>query len=74
MKAGRPLPNEHGSARQFLSLVRKGARLVLGAALTIGAAACTRIQHVAAAPVGAIADSIAGTERSLFPAGGMSAK
>jgi hypothetical protein len=74
MKAGRPLPNEHSSARQFLSMVRKGARLALGAALTVGAAACTRIQHVAAAPVGAIADSIAGTERALVPAGGTSAK
>ena len=64
MQDGKPLPTERNPARQFYqSIVRRGARFALGAALTVGAAACTRIQHVAAAPVGAIADSITGTER-----------
>jgi plastocyanin len=64
MQAGKTLPTERNPARQFYqSIVRRGARFALGAALTVGVAACTRIQHAAAAPVGAIADSITGTER-----------
>jgi phosphohistidine phosphatase SixA len=71
MKVGGPLPNEHNSARQFYqSIVRRGARFVLGTALTVGVAACTRIQHVAATPVGALADAITGTERKGSVPGG----
>jgi len=64
MQQARPFPNERNSARQFYrSIVRPCARLVLGATLTIGAAACTRVQHVDTAPVGAVADAMTGAEK-----------
>ncbi|MFL5527412.1 MAG: histidine phosphatase family protein [Gemmatimonadaceae bacterium] len=43
--------------------MRRCARFVLGAALTLGTAACARIQHVGTAPVGALADSMTGAEK-----------
>lgn len=44
-------------------VVRTCARLILGAALMVGTAACSRVQHVETAPVGAIADAMPGTEK-----------
>ena len=46
-----------------MQIIRSGARLLLGAALTFGSLACSQIQHVEAAPVGAIADSMPGADR-----------
>jgi phosphohistidine phosphatase SixA len=46
-----------------MQIIRSGARLILGAALTFGSLACSQIQHVEAAPVGAIADSMPGADR-----------
>ena len=63
MNAGTLFPNRNNIDRQrYRSILRICARLVLGGALTVGTAACARIQHVAAEPVGAIADSITGAE------------
>lgn len=46
-----------------MQIIRSSARLILGAVLTFGSLACSQIQHVEAAPVGAIADSMTGAER-----------
>ena len=46
-----------------MQIIRSSARLLLGAALTFGSLACSQIQHVEAAPVGAIADSMPGADR-----------
>jgi phosphohistidine phosphatase SixA len=55
--------------RRYRSVLRGWARLALGAVLIAGTAACSRIQHVEAAPVGAIADSMPGVEKkSAAPA------
>lgn len=51
-----------------MQLIRSSARLLLGAALAFGSLACSQIQHIEAAPVGAIADSMSGAERkSIAP-------
>jgi plastocyanin len=42
---------------------RRIARFTVGVVLTVGVAVCTRVQHAAAEPIGAIADSITGAER-----------
>jgi len=44
-------------------VIRSCARLILGAALMVGTAACSRVQHVETAPVGAFADAMPGTEK-----------
>ena len=63
MKPGALSPkHNHNDRHRYRSILRVCARLVLGGALTVGTAACARIQHVATAPVGAIADSITGAE------------
>jgi len=46
-----------------MQIIRSGTRLILGAALAFGSMACSQIQHVEAAPVGAIADSMPGADR-----------
>ena len=43
-------------------LIRSCARFILGAALMIGSAACSRVQHVETAPTSAIADSMPGAD------------
>ncbi len=50
-----------------MQIIRSGARLILSAALTFGSLACSQIQHVETAPVGAIADSMPGAERKTAP-------
>lgn len=50
-----------------MQIIRSGARLILSAALTFGSLACSRIQHVETAPVGAIADSMPGADRKTAP-------
>ena len=63
MNAGALIPNhDHIARHRYRSILRVCARVVLGGALAVGTAACSRIQHVATAPVGAIADSITGAE------------
>ena len=44
-------------------VIRTCARFILGAALMFGTAACSRIQHIEAAPVGALADAMPGAEK-----------
>jgi phosphohistidine phosphatase SixA len=46
-----------------MQILKSGTRLILGAALAFGSVACSQIQHVEAAPVGAIADSMPGADR-----------
>lgn len=46
-----------------MQVIRTSARLILGAALTFGSLACSQIQHVETAPVGAIADSMPGADK-----------
>ncbi|HKR08953.1 MAG TPA: histidine phosphatase family protein [Gemmatimonadaceae bacterium] len=46
-----------------MQIIRSGARFMLAAALTYGSLACSQIQHVEAAPVGAIADSMPGADK-----------
>lgn len=48
-------------------VIRTFARFVLGAALMMGTAACSRVQHVETAPVGAIADAMPGVEKKAAP-------
>ena len=50
-------------------VMRNCARFVLGAALMVGTAACSRIQHIEAAPVGALADAMPGAENKKTPPG-----
>lgn len=45
------------------SLLRRWARLALGAGLLAGTAACSRVQHVETAPVSAMAYSMPGAEK-----------
>ena len=50
--------------------IRTCARFILGAALMVGSAACSRIQHFEAEPVGALANAMPGAERkTAAPAG-----
>ena len=71
MQGARLSQNERHAARQFYKPILRGARFVLFAAITAGAAACTRIQHVTTAPVGALADSMTGAEKKgTAPAAG----
>jgi phosphohistidine phosphatase SixA len=64
MQAVTPHANERYPARNIYRwIIRRCARLALGATLTIGSAACARIQHVASAPVGALADSMTGADK-----------
>lgn len=46
-----------------MQIIRTGARFIVWAALTFGSLACSQIQHVEAAPVGAIADSMPGADK-----------
>src|SRR6187549_3321354 len=70
MQAATPFPNARHIARQFWqSILRGGARFMLAGAMTLGIAACAPTQHVATAPVGAVADSRSGTEKRSAPSG-----
>ena len=57
-----------------MQMIRTGARLILGAALTFGSLACSQIQHVEAAPVGAIADSMPGADKKTSAPGPVDTK
>ena len=60
--------NTNAGSERYRKIIRSWARLALGTVLVAGTAACSRIQHVETAPVGAIADSIPGAEgKSAVP-------
>jgi len=73
MQAATPFPNARHIARQFRqSILRGGARFMVAVTLTVGIAACARIQHVATAPVGAVANSMSGAEKRSAPSAAVS--
>lgn len=57
-----------------MQILKSGTRFVLGAALVFGSMACSQIQHVEAAPVGAIADSMPGAEKKSAAPAALDAK
>jgi phosphohistidine phosphatase SixA len=63
MTSALPRNITNADSERYRTILRSWARLALGAVLLAGTAACSRIQHVETAPVGAFADAMPGAER-----------